>query len=345
VLNDARSTAQKQLAINHSGALTVGWSKDQLALTFSVGANYGHRSYLALTPALDVGKAPAQPGGPAQPAPPPPTQGPVVAYVPLTDEILQVAAFRASVGASYRFDAQWTGTALVYYEISGGVDDRSDFLLPRQHGPGVTLGAGYAIDAQDTLTTTVSGSDIKVPRRGSEFQTITVTETWGHRWDERTNGSVGLGFVSQRYRPGVGFTWGTSTLPSALGSISHTIPLEQGSALNLGASSGIGTGYNAVTGNVLYNVTAVASAGWTYENFGVASALSYAQSLHLRETDPDTTRNFGASITGTYAPVPLIDFQVGARESWQIVPGPTGDIPAQWVVFAAIGLRAPPLEF
>jgi len=93
-------------------------------------------------------------------------------------------------------------------------------------------------------------------------------------------------------------------------------------------------------------MTAIASAGWTYETFGVTAAFTYAQSLHLRENDPDSTRTVGAAITATYTPAPPIDFQVGARESWQIVPNsPYGDIPPQWVLFAGLGLRAPALTF
>ena len=265
--------------------------------------------------------------------------------MPLTEKILDVGALKASVGAAYKFDGQWTGrNASAYYEVSGGTTDESQVYLPRQHGPGVTVGASYQLDPINTLLTTVAASDIRVTKLGAEYMTLTATEVWGHRWSEQTNGSLGLGFTAQRYRPHTGYSWGTSTLPNATASILHTIPLEKASALNFSASSGVGTGYNAVTGSVLYALTAVGTAGWTYDTFGVVAAFTYGQSLHLRETDPDTVRSVGTSLIATYTPVPLIDFQAGGRITWQIVPD-TIDYPGQWVLFLGLGLRAPPLLF
>jgi hypothetical protein len=350
ILNEQRPADQKRPVVNHNGSLTIGWNDKDLRITLAVGASYGKRSYLGLTPALDLNvRAPAPAAGTPQPPPAPPTQGPVVAYVPLTEKILDVGALRASLAAVYQFDAQWTGNASAYYEVSGGVTTESEFYLPRQRGPGLTVGASYQLDMQNALITTVAASDISVSRTGGEYMTVTANEVWGHRWSEQTNGSVGLGFTSQRYRPFRTYSWGTSTLPNALASISHTIPLEKTSALNFLASSGVGTGYNAVTGSVLYALTAVATAGWTYDTFGTVAAFNYGQSLHLRETDPDTTRSVGMSLTATYTPVPPIDFQAGGRITWQIVPATSGvnavDYPAQWVLFLGLGLRAPPLLF
>jgi hypothetical protein len=176
-----------------------------------------------------------------------------------------------------------------------------------------------------------------------------LTEVYAHRWDEHTQASIGGGLTAQRFRQDSTFGWGNSVLPNGTASFTHTISLEQRSTINLSAGAGLGTGYNAVNGHLLYGVTGVTSAGWTYDTFGVTAAATYGQSLHFGPSDPDTTRSVGASLTATYTPAPVIDFQAGARISWQIVPtvpnGPIINDQALWVLFVGLGLRAPPLLF
>jgi hypothetical protein len=88
------------------------------------------------------------------------------------------------------------------------------------------------------------------------------------------------------------------------------------------------------------------TATWTYEHFTTAVGFSGGQSLHLRASDPGPSSNVSGSVTFGYSPAKFIDFQVGARESWQIVPNATiGSPPPQWVIFAGIGLHAPPFKF
>jgi hypothetical protein len=349
ITNPNRSEAAKKPVLTQSGNLSVGWAPTaDLQFTLAAGGSYGKKSYVGLTPTLDLTPKPAGGTGGTAPPAPPPTQGPVVSYVPLTEEILTVGAGRVSLGMSYRFDATTTGTASAFYEISGGINTaetpRSEVLLPRQHAPGVNLGLTYALDANNSLISTATATDVRVVTIGSEYQILTLSETWAHKFDAQTNGTVGLGIVSQHYKPFPNWTWGTSTLPNATANIAHTIPLDAWSALILTGGSGIGTGYNAVTGQILYGVTAAASATWKYDTFGSTATMTYGQNLHLRETDPDTTQSFGAGLAFTYTPVALIDIQAGARSSWQVVPGQV-DSPFLWVLFAGIGLRAPPLTF
>jgi hypothetical protein len=342
---------ERRPVIFQSGQFSLGWGPEpDWRFTLGVGAGYGRRHYLGLAPNLNFMMAP-QPAGTAQPPAPAPMAG--VTYVPLTDVILTIGSIRGSLGASHRFDATWSGSASASYEVSGGVDEDSQNYVPRQQGPSFGVSATKALSLSDALSTNVTVSDTRVTTMafrvagaGAEYQTLTLTEVWAHKFSEPTSGSVGIGITTQRSRPRYGYTWGTSTLPNASANITHTESLEKDSKLTFTGSTGIGTGYNAVTGQILYAVSAGASAGWTYEHFGATLGLSGGQSLHLRATDPDTSRSLSASLTFTYAPWKLIDFQWGGRVGWQFLANsPYGQPPPQWSLFVGIGLRAPPLLF
>jgi hypothetical protein len=346
---------QERPILNHAAQIGLGWTPSpDWQLSLSLGASYGKRNYLGLVPAQTfTTMMPAPTPGAGQPPPPPPTQGPAVNYVPLSDIIVKTGALNGALGASHRFDAQWSGHAVAGYTITGGIDETDQEIVPRSHGPNAAIGATYGISRTDDLSTTVTASDTRVTTMafrvegaGGEFQTLTVSEGWGHRFSEQTNGSIGGGLVTQRYRPRYGYSWGTSTLPAANASLSHTESLEKESKLNLNASTALGTGYNNLTGQILYGVSAAVSVGYTYEHFGATATVSGGESLHLRATDPETSRSLSTSLTFSYAPVELIDFQAGARSSWQFVPNAPSTPPGGlFVFFVGIGVRAPPVMF
>ena len=51
------------------------------------------------------------------------------------------------------------------------------------------------------------------------------------------------------------------------------------SALTLGASAALGTAYNPVLGTVSETLSQNASAGWTYEHFGVTATVGASSTL------------------------------------------------------------------
>jgi hypothetical protein len=340
VTNDERPSDQKELLVSHTGQASVAWAAaTRLRLTLAVSGTYGRRSYLALAPPVQFDKPPVA-------ANMPPMTPPVVNYVPLTSSVLDIGALRTTLGASYEFDARWSGSASVYYDMSGGLNEASRLYAPLQHGYGVGLGLSHALTPTDNLNTSVAASETLVTTTGAEFMTLTVSEAWAHIWSERTGSAIGVGVVSQRYRPRQGWSFGTSVLPNAFAGVTHTVPLERGSTLVFTGATALGTGYNGVTGQLLYSVSAAASAAWTVDNFGLTGSLTASQSIRTRDSDPPLSRVFAASLVASYALSRLVVLQVGARESWQDVPDSTiGSFPPQWAVFASIGLRAPPIRF
>jgi len=366
--------------IINAAQVALGWSQPDLRITFTVAGTYGHKNYLNLAPnpnfdapmtttgAGTTGTGTTGTGttgtGTAQPPPPPPNQATMPQFVPATQKILQVGSLRATLAVANRFSMRWTGNAAAYYEISGGIreEDQVDkfyvdpvthqlqpqSLLPQVQGPGLTLGLTYALDPADDLATSVSASDMRisqkyeaVPTAGAEYRTLVVTEVYRHTWSQQTSGALGLGVTAQYYRQSFRYSYGTSVLPNANANITHAVPLEAGSKLNLSASTGVGTGYNQATGEILYLATAGGSVGWTYEHFGATASLTGGQSLR----GGDDTKILAGSLTLSYTPVELVDVYVGARESWAIVPGAVSSNSPIYGFFAGLVIRAPPIKF
>ena len=317
----------------NNGRAAAAWWTQTLRLTLAEEASYGHTSYLGLAPAAQLGPAPT-PGG-----------VPTITYVPPASDVT-IGSLRTIASATWRIDARWNSSASAYYEVAGGIDDISQLSVPRRHGPGGDVTATYALEPTDDLATRVAASDTRVSATGGEFFTVAATETLTHRWSEATQGSVGAGLTFLRSRASALFTFGYSVLPNGTASLSHTIPLESRSTLTLTTSTGLGTGYNSAAGLVQYSASALGAATWTRDPFGVTATVSGGQSIRVRDVDPPVSRALTGSLVASYRPVELIVFEIGARTSWQFSEDPRiGSYPAQWVLFAAISLHAPPLRF
>jgi hypothetical protein len=318
--------------VYHSGRAAVSWWNEELRLTLSQDASYGHTTYIGLAPATQLG-----------PMQPPPT---TLTYVPYAYD-LTVGSLRTTLAATYRIDARTTSSASVFYEVAGGIDDQSELYFRRRRGPGATANVTYGLSATDDLGTTVAATITKVPSTGGDFTVVSATETWGHRFSEQTRSTVGGGVTYVRSRPSYAFTYGFTFLPNAGAGITHTIPLESGSTLTLSASGSLGTGFNAVIGVIQYSVYGTTGAEWTNGPFSLGASLSAGQSIRLHpDREPPNTRGVTGSVVAAYTPFEFITFETGARSFWFFndAPGATASDP-QWVLFAAVTIRAPVISF
>jgi hypothetical protein len=319
--------------VYHSGHAAVSWWNEELRFTLSQDASYGHTSFVGLPPAVQL--------GPMQPAAPP-----TLRYVPVVYD-LKIGTLRTAFAASYRIDAQWTTSASVFYEVAGGIDDASQEHFPRRRGPGAEVTVTYAPSAIDELSTHAGVTITRVARTGGDFLVIPVTETWGHRFSEQTRSTVGGGITYVYSRPLFGYTYGFTLLPTAHAGISHTIPLERDSSVTLTAATSLGTGFNAVAGLIQYSISGTVGADWTNGPFTVGASLSTGHSLPMPWRDePPGTGGVTGSLVASYTPVEFITFETGARTFWFFSDDP--NVPnsdAQWAVFAAVTIRAPPLRF
>ncbi len=345
-----------QFAISQYGAATVAWHNRRLTLTVSQAGSIGRESFVGLTgpAAIGVPPAPTSTGTPPPTVTPPtgtpgqPTPTPVpaagVTYVPRA-QILYIGTLRSSVGATYAFTRTTYGSALLTYETGGGLDDTSRRAYPFYDGYTGNLSLGHALTHVDSVFARLSSAFTQVETTGGQFFTGDASVGWGHNFSPRSRGSIALGveYLRSRDRETVAYT--NDVFATGTATLVQTTPLRPGSQLDLRASASLGTGYNQLLGVVQEQATV--SSGATYTAGRARLTAQVDGAVSLPPSAPDATRAVAGALTFGYSLADPIDVTLGARAVTQVFPASAAAAAAgtQWVIFAGLILRAPPILF
>jgi hypothetical protein len=353
-------TRDRDFIVQHSAGAGYAWSTPRLRLTLSVSGSYGHTTFLnaaqAATPAQAIGAdsgAGAPSTGQGEPAPAGPAGGltgmqgqSAQPTQPLPQvSVLQVGSAAAGMSASYDFSRRWSAGLGISYSLGGGLGDSAQYL-PFRYGPSAGANVGYQLTKQDSLGSAVgAGLDI-LPDRGARFYTISVLESWSHRFDALTVGSVGAGASYLQARPGAHLPRTRSVNSAGTVAFSRGFRLDGGAQLGLSANAVLGTNYNPLLGTVAQSLAGGLSAGWVRKRLAFSAGINGSHTLPF--DDPDAFRAYGASVGASYLLTPLVSLHAGAYWAHQVLPQAallTDLDPNRWGGSLSISVAAPPIKF
>ena len=345
-----------QLALLHSASASYSYSARRLRLTLDVSGSYGKQSFLGLagsrtpvSPPVDDGGVPA--GG--VPAPADPNGAPALpdagqsasgdlALLP-QQAVVETGSVAGSFSLGYTLSQRWDLGAQAGYTVSGGLGESKD-SLPLRRGPNGTLSATFRVTRRDTLTSAATGTYSYVPSLKSRFLTLGLLETWGHRFGERTFGSVGGGATYLRSRTAEQPDPENSILASGLISFNQGYLLPDRAILTWSLNGTLGTGYNQVLGVVNQSATGSAGVTWSRDRLTLGANGQVTQTLPIDV--PSTSFVYGAGGAASYQVLEVLSLQAGGSWSHQLLPNVDVDSSVnldQWQAYVAFTLGAPVL--
>lgn len=340
-------TRDGSFALLHSATATYGWSEKRLRLTLAIAGSIGRQSYLTVG---SIAPAPVDQGGgmPTQPAPATPSGGTTppantTTFFPQR-EIVETGSFSVSLGTTYQLTRRWTLTDRIGYDVSGGLGDSKSFV-PLRRGPTASATVDYLLTRDDSVASSVSWSLVDVPSRGSRFTTVTLLETWRHRFAIRTLGRIGAGGTFLRSRDAAHEPTVNSLLAAGLLGFSQGWILGHNEALSFSANGNLGAEYNPVLGEVRQRIGADAGWDWSKDRTSLGCRGQVSQTLPLHS--PNAALLYGASVNASYHVADPLAVSMGAAWTRQVLPSSlaVADVSSdQWRVFLTLTLVAPALD-
>ncbi len=338
-------TRDSELAVFHNAFVGYAWWHKRLRLTAAVNGSFGAQSVVSARnpagfPATDA--APPIPGDmtPAPAAPPPPADLTSDPFLPQR-EVLETGSVGVSLGLGYQMARRWNLSLGTSYDISGGVND-SKPLIPLQRTAAGSASVGHNLTRRDDLETTLSSAVTDVPDIGSRFLTITLLETWGHRFGRRSNGSLGAGATYLRARATRRGAIDNSIQANGSASFSQGFLLSDGATLTALANVTVDTGYNQLLGVVGQRVSGTASLSWERDRTTASAQWQTSQTLPVN--DPSSALSYGAGVSFGYRVADPFQLTAGGSWSHQVLPdsvAASGASPDQWGAFVGFTLTLP----
>jgi hypothetical protein len=339
--------AGRQGAVLDSAIASADWRlSPRVRIRLSENASYGELSLESLT-AIPAPGTPVATTPPGQPQP-----GLTAAQGPLTSAPILYGASDTSLASTLEL-RRWTVLPRVGYQLTGGVNDSAQQILPFQQGPYADITADDKVDAHNHLATIVNGSDTAFST-GTEDLLASAEEHWRHAWSSRTETMLGAGWYLARTRAGFGDPDVFASNPIAEGSVEHTFRVAGGAGytrLDLRLAPFI----NRLTGLVDEQVRASAEGSWTRRRFKLRAFASFGEST-VQGTS--TSARLGtAEIDAAYKFNQYLTLDGGVRALYQEqdslgnVPAAGGPAPiventlSQGVVFIAVTVSAPRVRF
>jgi hypothetical protein len=258
--------------------------------------------------------------------------------------VLEVGAASAALSASYLFTRRWSGALGIGFSVGGGLRG-SDAYLPFRYGPFAAASVSYQLTQADGLTSSLSGGLDILPKRHTRFQTITLLESWVHKFDPLTVGTIGAGAT---YLQGKAKGSPTTRAVNAAGlaGLTRAFKLDGGAVLGLGVNATLNSAYNPVLGNVTQGLSGGLGATWARKRLALNAGVQGSHSLPF--DDPQAFRSYGASGGATYQLSEPIALSAGAYWSHQVLPPSvvlsTTD-PNRWGATLGVVVVAPPIKF
>jgi hypothetical protein len=340
-----------EFTVMHTGRVTTSFWGRRTRLTLSLDGAIGKQGAagLAVTapllgaPARDVpapaaGVTPAPAGPPAAAAAPAST----VYYLP-PSAVLTTGSFRGSVGVSETLSRRWVGSANGYYTIAGGFDYPSQQAVPPMRGGGGSLTATFAASKVDAYVSRLSSDYVYVLTTTDKFLTVSALESLRHSFSPHTQGTIGLGVSSLFARRGDGPLSG-GIFASGEAALFHAAPLSADERVVTRVSVQVAQAYNPLLGEIQDLATGTLSASWTRDTVSVTATVSAATSIPVHATDAARGAFGGVTIGDALGKV--VTVQAGVRTAVQLFQSDANaTYPAQWAVFLAVLLTAPPSRF
>jgi len=328
-----------QAALLDSVVASGEWRWPRVKIRVTENASYGQLSFesLALLPAPGAPVAPPNPTG--QPA-----QLPTGQLVPPSNESVLFAASDTSVGSTLQL-MPWTVLTKVGYQLTGGVTDAAQTILPFQQGPYAEATADYKLRAHDHLATFVSGSETTFSSPlGTEDLLAELEERWRHQWARRTETMFAMGWYVARTRDGVDAPDVLASNPIAEAELDQDFS-RGGNTGELRLDARLAPFINRLTGLVDEQIRGTIEASWGRRRVKLRGFATAAESV---DQGTATSARLGlAEIDAAYKVSEALTFDGGFRAIYQeqnALAGGTGPIVestlSQGVVFVAVTVRA-----
>lgn len=357
-------TSDPQLVLLHGAGISYSQFTRKARFTLRARGSYGTQSFLtaarpvptgAAQPAADAGATPpADTGG----ATPPdnagggmmpaggemmPQQTAQQTYFIPQREVVKTGSLLVGASFAYTLSKHWLAGVGAAYEIAGGLGSSAQYL-PLRRGPTGDASLGYIADRRNTLVTSAVFNEITTPDLGGRFLTLSLLETWAHRFSRATVGSIsgGVTYLASRYRRG--YETDRHVLGAGGLSLTDTQPLTGGATLTLSAQGGLDTGYNQVLGAVTQRAGGQLGVRWNRKRVSLGCTGQVSQGLPVDE--PTSALTIGASARATYEVSRTVMLQLGGGWTRQrlpetaVVPGVAPDL---WTATVGVLLTPPPL--
>jgi hypothetical protein len=338
-------TRDSELAVFHNAFVGYAWWTKRLRLGVTAYGGVGSQSFFSArtaaapfaTPDPAPGDAPpAEPSGEA----PAPSDAATDPFLPQR-EVIETGSAGGAIGIGYRLAPRWDLSLGVAYEISGGINE-SKPLIPFRRTASGSASVGHGLTRRDDLATTLSSSVTDVPDVGSRFVTVSLFETWSHRFGVRSNGSLGAGATYLRARPTADGETDNSIQANGSASYNQGFLLTDGATLTASASVTLDTGYNQVLGVVGQRVSGNAALAWQRDRASASAQWNTSQTLPV--DDPSSALSYGAGVSFGYRVAEPFQVQAGGSWSHQVLPDSVTVRSAsadQWGAFIGFTLTLP----
>jgi hypothetical protein len=321
-----------------AGLARIDWREGNTAsLSIEQDASYGATSFASLV------FPPGREGTP-----------PRVDVIP-SSQIIQYESASTALGSRVE-GRRINFRSTVGYQFSGGADEASRLIIPRQTGPMAEGVMTFAMSPVDPLATTVTGSQTEFSS-GPEILLVEGDEGWKHRWSALTETELTLGVSEARVVPSPSAQSLTKTNPVAEALVEDRLgTAEDRVTVRIGAR--LGPVVNRLLGIVDERIQGTVLSKWTRGPFAVNAFASAQQSVPT--TGPDATELLTGELGLSYAAADAVVFDIGVRGLWQRASQPVvsttasgTDQPApdlaqativQGIVFVGVTLRAPTMR-
>jgi hypothetical protein len=318
------------------------WRRRRVRIRVLENASYGQLSFesLAALPGPGTPQAAPTPAGPA------PLPG--ATQVPNTGQSILYASSDTSVGSTLQL-RPWTVLTRVGYQLTGGVNDAAQQVLPFQKGPYADATADYKLRAHDHLVTFVSGSETSFTPLGTEDLLAEIDERWRHEWSRRTQTMFALGWYAARTRAGADDPDVFASNPVAEAELDHDFS-RRGSTSSIRLDVRLAPFVNRLTGLVDEQIRGSLEASWGRRRWRLRAGATAAESVD--QGTATSTRLGFAEIGAAYKVSEALTFDGGFRAIYQeqdfqgAPPAAGGAAPivestlSQGVVFIAVTVRA-----
>lgn len=320
-----------------AGLARVDWRDGNTSLSLEQDASYGATSFASLA------FPPGREGTP-----------PRVDVIP-SSQIIQFESASTALGSRVE-GRRINFRSTVGYQLSGGADEASRLIMPRQMGPLAEGVVTFAMTPVDPLATTVTGSETTFSS-GPEILLVEGDEGWKHRWSALTETELTLGVSEARVLPSPFARSLHKTNPVAEFILEDRIlTAEDRVTLRVGAR--LGPVVNRLLGIVDERIQGTLVSKWTRGPFAANAFASAQQSVPT--TGPDATELLTGELGLSYTAADAVVLDVGVRGLWQranqhVVSTTTsgteqratdiaGASIVQGIVFVGVTLRAPTMR-
>lgn len=322
------------------------WGTQRLHLTFTLTGSYGQVLFYNAVVAAPT-SADAPPGGVPTTMPPTTMQPAPARPAALLPEasVLTIVGLNASLSAYYQFSRRWSGFIGTGFGVGGGING-SEANLPFHYGPSAGVGAGYQLNAYDTLSSSLTGGVDFAPKTHGRFQTITLLETLTHRFAPMTTGSLGAGVTYVQTRPSAHAKKTRNANAAGIASLNQGFKLDGGALLTSSVGATLLSSYDPVLGTVTQSLGGGVGVGWARKRLTFGAGMQAGRSLPLN--DPNAYTSYGATAISTYQLSQTLQFRAGAYWTRQVLPPSVNlatSAPDRWGATLGVTIAMPPVKF